>query len=102
MLLPNLSILDIENMDLVEIQNRIDFVSNLKKTKKKAEMKDMFSMLHFTVKSATAQVGKKSDAVKNNKTFHKALDDCFGVKKEEEDQIDNAQDFMEVMNGVKK
>ena len=48
MLLPNLSILDIENMDLVEIQNRIDFVSNLKKTKKKAEMKDMFSMLHFT------------------------------------------------------
>lgn len=101
--MPNLAINDVEEMSLVEIEKRIDFVGNLKKEKRKIEMKDMFGMLHFTIKSATIQAGKKTHAIANNKAFYKTLDDCFSLEEDKKDNedIDDLGDFMEVMN-VKK
>ncbi len=101
-LLPNLAVRDVEDMSLIEIEKRIEFVGKLKREKRKVEMKDMFSMLHFTIKSGTAQFSKKGEAVRANKSFYKTLDKCLDIKTENIiDDIDDVKEFMEALNGKK-
>lgn len=90
-------------MSLVEIEKRIDFVGNLKKEKRKAEMKDMFSILHFTIRSGTAQFSKRPQAIANNKSFYKNLDKCLDINQKNisDDDIGDVNELMETVN-VKK
>ena len=89
-------------MTLKEIEKRIEFIGKLKREKRKVEMKDMFSILHFTIKSATAQFSKKGEAIRSNKSFYKNLDKCLDIKTENTiDDIDDVKEFMEALNGKK-
>lgn len=87
-------------MSLIEIEKRIDFIGNLKKEKRKTEMKDMFSILHFTIKSGTAQFRKKSQIMANNKSFYNTLDKCLNLndKNIDSNNIDDVSELMEAAN----
>jgi len=95
MLLPNLSIKDIDRMTLKEATKRVAFISQAKADKRKTELKDFISILHLAICAGN------NPTKKNNQLFYKQIDKIFNNKPDEEDNDDSLDDIMNLVN-VKK
>ena len=93
--MPSLSLKDVENMSLKEIEKRIVFFNKTKKETKNVELKNFMSIIHLAI-SAGSNASRK-----NNKIFHDQLNKIFdnNEKKPEDDQ--SLEDLMGLVN-VKK
>lgn len=91
MLLPALSLKDIEDMCIKEIEQRIIFLSNLKQEKQKIDLRNLVSTMYLAISAGS------SPSKKNNRNFYKSLDKLFTDKKpipDEKECLDDIEDLI--------
>ena len=92
MILPALSLQDIEEMSIKEIDQRITFLIKTKQDKQKVDLKNFVTILHLAI-STGSHPNKK-----NNRIFYDNLDKIFDDKKEIPDNEESLEDIMNIVN----
>jgi hypothetical protein len=93
MLMPSLSISDVECMSIKEVERRIVFYNTTNREIKSVELKNFMSIIHLAI-SAGSNPSKK-----NNKIFYQQLDKIFNNN--QPDKEESLDDIMNLVN-VKK
>ena len=93
--MPSLSLKDVENMSLKEIEKRIVFFNKTKKETKNVELKNFMSIIHLAISAGS------NPSRKNNKIFHDQLNKFFDNSEIKPENNQSLEDLMEIVN-VKK
>lgn len=91
MILPALSLQDIEEMSLKEIDQRITYLQKIKQEKQKVDLKNFVSIMYLVISAGS------NPTKKNNRIFYQQLDEIFGNNKKIIDD-DNLDDIMNIVN----
>lgn len=94
MVLPALSLQDVEDMSIKEIDQRITFLIKTKQEKQKVDLKNFITILHLAISTGSCPTKN------NNRIFYRSLDEIFNDKKQTSD--DSEESLEEIMNIVNR
>lgn len=99
-ILPSLTIKDIEEMSLLEIDQRLRYIGELKLNKRRHDLKELSIILFSSISSGyTVCRVKEHKASEIEKSFHKSIDSILGLKNETESES-NEKDVEKNLSSV--
>ena len=92
MILPALTLDDVDGMSPAEVEKRIKFLNKNKQDSKKLELRNFVSIMHLAI-SAGSSPSKKS-----NKLFYRQLGKIFDDKKDDRNDDEDLEEIMNLAN----